>query len=39
VVGRISQCANGWCRFDVKGQVGFVELGQLWGVSPTEVLP
>jgi SH3-like domain-containing protein len=39
VVGRISQCANGWCRFDVKGQAGFVEVGQLWGVSPTEVLP
>jgi len=39
VVGRISQCASGWCRLDVKGQVGFVEVGGLWGVSPTEALP
>jgi SH3-like domain-containing protein len=40
VVGRVSQCANGWCRFDVKGQVGFVETGdRLWGVEPGEVLP
>ena len=39
VVGRISQCANGWCRFDVKGQAGFVEIGGLWGVEPGETLP
>ena len=39
VVGRISQCAKGWCRFDVKGQVGFVEVGGLWGVSAAESLP
>jgi len=39
VVGRISQCANGWCRFDVKGQAGFVEISGLWGVEPGETLP
>ena len=39
VVGRISQCANGWCRFDVQGQAGYVEVGSLWGVHPDEVLP
>lgn len=39
VVGRISACANGWCRFDVKGQVGFVEVGGLWGVNPGELVP
>ena len=39
VVGRIGQCGNGWCRLDVKGQVGFVEIGSLWGVGPTETLP
>ena len=39
VVGRISQCARGWCRFDVKGQVGFVEASRLWGVASDEVLP
>lgn len=39
VVGRIGQCGNGWCRLDVKGQIGFVEVGNLWGVGPTEALP
>ncbi|MEG8018048.1 SH3 domain-containing protein [Sphingomonas sp. LR55] len=39
VVGRLSQCANGWCRFDVKGQAGFVAIGGLWGVEAGETLP
>ncbi|MGP7796125.1 SH3 domain-containing protein [Sphingomonas sp. CLY1604] len=39
VVGRLSQCGGGWCRFDVKGQAGYVEVGSLWGVEPTERLP
>ncbi len=39
VVGRISQCARGWCRFDVKGQAGYAEASRLWGVTSEEVLP
>ncbi|WP_373368987.1 SH3 domain-containing protein [Sphingomonas citri] len=39
VVGRLSQCGNGWCRFDVHGQAGFVQTERLWGVAPGEVLP
>jgi SH3-like domain-containing protein len=39
VVGRISQCGNGWCRMDVKGQAGFVQIAGLWGVEAGEVLP
>lgn len=39
VVGRLSQCAAGWCRFDVKGQAGFVEVGGLWGIEAGEALP
>jgi len=39
VVGRLSQCGNGWCRFDVKGQAGFVAIGGLWGVEAGETLP
>lgn len=39
VVGRISQCNGGWCRFDVKGQAGYVEVGDLWGVEAGETLP
>jgi SH3-like domain-containing protein len=39
VVGRISHCGSGWCRLDVKGQAGFVEVAELWGVEPGETLP
>lgn len=39
VVGRLSGCGSGWCRFDVKGQAGFVEVASLWGVDPAERLP
>lgn len=39
VVGRLSQCSGGWCRFDVKGQAGFVEVADLWGVGPEERIP
>lgn len=39
VVGRLSQCAGGWCRLDVRGQAGFVEEGRLWGVDQGEALP
>jgi SH3-like domain-containing protein len=39
VVGRLSECNDGWCRFDVKGQIGFVEAASLWGVDGGERLP
>jgi SH3-like domain-containing protein len=39
VVGKLSQCGGGWCRFDVKGQAGYVETVRLWGVDATETLP
>ncbi|WP_375270202.1 SH3 domain-containing protein [Sphingomonas sp.] len=39
VVGRLSQCQSGWCRFDVHGQAGWVETSRLWGVEQGEVLP
>ncbi|MEG3167542.1 SH3 domain-containing protein [Sphingomonas sp. LB3N6] len=39
VVGRLSQCANGWCRMDVRGQAGFVAISGLWGVEAGETLP
>lgn len=39
VVGRVSACGNGWCRFDVKGRAGYVAVGALWGVEPGETLP
>lgn len=39
VVGRVSQCASGWCLFDVKGRIGYIRIGQIWGVAPDENLP
>jgi SH3-like domain-containing protein len=39
VIGKLSQCGNGWCRLDVNGQAGFVEVPRLWGVEPGEALP
>lgn len=39
VVGKISECGGGWCRFDVKGQAGYVEQRDLWGVEQGEVFP
>lgn len=31
VVGRISDCRDGWCRFDVKGRRGWIETAHIWG--------
>lgn len=39
VVGKLSQCGGGWCRFDVMGQVAYVEVSGLWGVEAGETLP
>lgn len=36
VVGRISRCASGWCRFDVGRRGGFIQVVHIWGVSPNE---
>jgi SH3-like domain-containing protein len=39
VVGRVTRCGNGWCRFDVKGQAGFIQIDRIWGVEMSERLP
>ena len=31
VVGRITECADGWCRFDVKGRSGWIQTDHIWG--------
>lgn len=38
VVGRISQCGGGWCRFETAGKTGFVAIGEIWGVEANEVV-
>lgn len=31
VVGRITECAGGWCLFDVRGRRGWIETDHIWG--------
>lgn len=31
VVGRITDCGNGWCLFDVKGRKGWIQTDHIWG--------
>ncbi len=31
VVGRLSDCGNGWCMLDVKGRAGWIEADHIWG--------
>lgn len=38
VVGRVSRCADGWCRFDVHGRDGYIRIDQIWGVDPNETI-
>ncbi len=33
VTGRLGDCADGWCRFDVAGHAGYVPAGALWGAG------
>lgn len=39
VVGRVTQCAQRWCLFDIKGRVGFIQTSHIWGTAPDERLP
>jgi SH3-like domain-containing protein len=34
VVGHISDCARGWCKFDVLGRIGYIEIAHIWGADP-----
>ena len=38
VVGKLSRCAGGWCRFDAAGRAGYVETEHLWGVDRMEAI-
>jgi SH3-like domain-containing protein len=39
VVGRLSDCARGWCRLDVRGRMGYIETGHIFGADPKESAP
>jgi SH3-like domain-containing protein len=38
VVGRVSECADGWCLFDVGGKRGYIKTEALWGVESGEAI-
>jgi SH3-like domain-containing protein len=38
VVGRLTECARNWCRFDVAGRRGFIQTDHIWGTNPGETL-
>ena len=38
VVGRISDCADGWCRLAVGGKRGFIRSDHFWGLDRGERL-
>ena len=38
VVGRISNCSEGWCFFDVRGRNGYIRSDQLWGLTRGETV-
>lgn len=38
VVGRVSDCADGWCLLDVGGRRGYIRTETLWGVEATEAI-
>ncbi len=31
VVGRLGECRNGWCEFDVSGRYGWIAADGIWG--------
>jgi SH3-like domain-containing protein len=33
VVGKLSECSKGWCKFDVNGRMGYVETAHIWGTD------
>jgi SH3-like domain-containing protein len=36
VVGRLSDCGPIWCRFDVKGRRGHIQVNAIYGLDPGE---
>ena len=38
VVGRISDCAGNWCRFEAKGRRGYIGTDRIWGTDPGETV-
>lgn len=33
VIGKITDCAEGWCKFDVDGRIGYIATAHVWGAD------
>jgi SH3-like domain-containing protein len=33
VVGRLTDCAAGWCKVDISGKQGFISQSAMWGAG------
>ncbi|MBU6252571.1 MAG: hypothetical protein KGN98_05215 [Alphaproteobacteria bacterium] len=33
VVGKVTECAQGWCKFDAGGRIGYIQTAHLWGAN------
>lgn len=33
VVGRLGDCAGGWCKAELSGKIGYLPQGRLWGTG------
>ena len=33
VVGKITECADGWCKFDASGKIGYISTAHIWGAN------
>jgi SH3-like domain-containing protein len=38
VVGRVSKCADGWCRIEIGRRDGYIRTSDIWGVSEGELV-
>lgn len=38
VVGRVSECADGWCHIQVGSREGHIRVADVWGVDENEVV-
>ena len=36
VVGTISECRRGWCKLNVTGRMGYIEISHVFGLNPGE---
>lgn len=34
VVGRLSNCSDGWCQLNVGGREGYIMTSHIWGIDP-----